>query len=174
MARPAKVRPTSKERCNDDVSTNHHASCWRPWSLAAPVHGQEAAPPPLAPQYVDEQAGVTLDTAIARALEREPSLRAVRDGHRRRTRTAAAGRPAPESDADVRTPQRTGRYGQPDQRRHSMAAGSVPPGRTRADGRARAAGDATRRHRSRTIAGGGRAHAVRRCRRGGPGGGHRR
>ena len=46
--------------------------------LAVPVRGQEAAPPPLAPQYVDAQAGVTLDTAITRALEREPSLRAVR------------------------------------------------------------------------------------------------
>ena len=47
--------------------------------LAAPVRGQEAAPAPaLAPQYVDEQGGVTLDAAITRALEREPSLRAVR------------------------------------------------------------------------------------------------
>ena len=47
--------------------------------LAAPVLGQETAPaPPFAPQYIDAQAGVTLDTAITRALEREPSLRAVR------------------------------------------------------------------------------------------------
>lgn len=47
--------------------------------LAAPVRGQEAAPAaPLAPRYVDEQGGVALDVAITRALEREPSLRAVR------------------------------------------------------------------------------------------------
>ena len=47
--------------------------------LAAPVRGQGAAPAaPLAPQYVDEQEGLALDVAITRALEREPSLRAVR------------------------------------------------------------------------------------------------
>ena len=46
--------------------------------LAVPARGQGPAPPALASQYVDERAGVGLDTAIARALEREPSLRAVR------------------------------------------------------------------------------------------------
>jgi len=46
--------------------------------LANPARGQGPAPPALASQYVDERAGVGLDTAIARALEREPSLRAVR------------------------------------------------------------------------------------------------
>ena len=46
--------------------------------LAAPARGQETAPSALASQYVDERAGLGLDTAIARALEREPSLRAVR------------------------------------------------------------------------------------------------
>lgn len=47
--------------------------------LAAPARGQEAArPTALAAQYVDERAGVGLDDAVARALEREPSLRAAR------------------------------------------------------------------------------------------------
>ena len=45
--------------------------------LAATARGQETAPA-RAPQYVDERAGMALDTAIARALDREPSLRAVR------------------------------------------------------------------------------------------------
>ena len=46
--------------------------------LAVPARGQGTAPSALASQYVDERAGLGLDTAIARALEREPSLRAVR------------------------------------------------------------------------------------------------
>jgi cobalt-zinc-cadmium efflux system outer membrane protein len=47
--------------------------------LAAPALGQEVAPLPSASShYVDERAGVGLDDAIARALEREPSLRAAR------------------------------------------------------------------------------------------------
>jgi cobalt-zinc-cadmium efflux system outer membrane protein len=47
--------------------------------LAVPARGQEATPlPSAAPHYVDERAGVGLDDAIARALEREPSLRAAR------------------------------------------------------------------------------------------------
>ena len=49
------------------------ALCW-----AVPARGQGTAPSALASQYVDERAGLGLDTAIARALEREPSLRAVR------------------------------------------------------------------------------------------------
>jgi len=46
--------------------------------LAVPARGQGTTPSALATQYVDEIAGLGLDTAIARALEREPSLRAVR------------------------------------------------------------------------------------------------
>jgi len=46
--------------------------------LVAPARGQGAAPSAPAPQHVDERAGVGLDAAIARALDREPSLRAVR------------------------------------------------------------------------------------------------
>ena len=46
--------------------------------LAGPARGQGTAPSALATQYVDEIAGLGLDTAIARALESEPSLRAVR------------------------------------------------------------------------------------------------
>ena len=46
--------------------------------LAVPARGQGTAPSALASQYVDERAGLGLDAAIARALEREPSLRAVR------------------------------------------------------------------------------------------------
>ena len=46
--------------------------------LAVPARGQGTAPWALASQYVDERTGLGLDTAIARALEREPSLRAVR------------------------------------------------------------------------------------------------
>ena len=45
---------------------------------AGPARGQGTGPSPLASQYVDERAGLGLDTAIARAREREPSLRAVR------------------------------------------------------------------------------------------------
>jgi len=47
-------------------------------ALAAPAHGQDVAPSSLATRYVDERAGVGLDAAIARALDREPSIRAVR------------------------------------------------------------------------------------------------
>ena len=48
-------------------------------ALAMPALGQEAAQPPsAASHYVDERAGVGLDDAIARALDREPSLRAAR------------------------------------------------------------------------------------------------
>ena len=47
-------------------------------ALAAPARGQNAAPSSLATQYVDERAGVGLDAAIARALDHEPSIRAVR------------------------------------------------------------------------------------------------
>lgn len=47
--------------------------------LSAPVRGQESAQQPsAAPHYVDERAGMTLDDAIARALDREPWLRAAR------------------------------------------------------------------------------------------------
>jgi cobalt-zinc-cadmium efflux system outer membrane protein len=47
-------------------------------ALAAPARGQGTAPSALASQYVDERSGLGLDAAIARALEREPSLRAAR------------------------------------------------------------------------------------------------
>ena len=46
--------------------------------LAVPARGQGTTPSALATQYVDELAGLGIDTAIARALQREPSLRAVR------------------------------------------------------------------------------------------------
>jgi cobalt-zinc-cadmium efflux system outer membrane protein len=46
--------------------------------LAVPARGQGTAPSVLASPYIDERAGMGLDTAIARALEGEPSLRAVR------------------------------------------------------------------------------------------------
>ena len=46
--------------------------------FVVPAHGQGTAPSALASQYVDERSGLELDRAIARALEREPSLRAVR------------------------------------------------------------------------------------------------
>src|SRR5688572_26564865 len=46
--------------------------------VAVPARGQGTVPSALASQYVDERTGLGLDTAIARALEREPSLRAVR------------------------------------------------------------------------------------------------
>jgi outer membrane protein, heavy metal efflux system len=50
-------------------------------TLRAITFGQgRPAPEPIAPQYIDEAAGITLDDAIARALEHEPSLRAVRTG----------------------------------------------------------------------------------------------
>jgi cobalt-zinc-cadmium efflux system outer membrane protein len=47
--------------------------------LAAPARGQAPVPSLLASPYdVDEATGVRLDTAIARALDRAPSVRAVR------------------------------------------------------------------------------------------------
>ncbi len=47
--------------------------------LAAPGRGQDATPPlAMASPYLDELTGVGLDAAIARALDREPALRAVR------------------------------------------------------------------------------------------------
>jgi cobalt-zinc-cadmium efflux system outer membrane protein len=47
-------------------------------AFGVPASGQGPAPSALASQYVDERAGLGLDTAIARALEREPALRAAR------------------------------------------------------------------------------------------------
>lgn len=48
-------------------------------ALAASVGAQDTPrPPALAAQYVDERTGVGLIDAIARALEREPSIRAAR------------------------------------------------------------------------------------------------
>ncbi|HLG55248.1 MAG TPA: TolC family protein [Vicinamibacterales bacterium] len=47
-------------------------------AFAIPARGQGTTPSPLASQYIDERAGLELNTAIARALEREPTLRAVR------------------------------------------------------------------------------------------------
>ena len=48
-------------------------------ALAAPAHGQEAAArAAMAAQYVDERAGLSLEDAIARALDQEPSLRGAR------------------------------------------------------------------------------------------------
>ena len=46
--------------------------------FAGPARGQGTAPSALASQYVDERAGLGLETAIAHALKHEPSLRAVR------------------------------------------------------------------------------------------------
>jgi cobalt-zinc-cadmium efflux system outer membrane protein len=47
--------------------------------LAAPVRGQELVQLSAAtPQYIDEREGISLDDAIARAVEREPALRAAR------------------------------------------------------------------------------------------------
>ena len=45
---------------------------------AAPVRGQGAAQPAAASPYVDVRAGVGLNEAVARALEREPALRGIR------------------------------------------------------------------------------------------------
>ncbi|MQA29003.1 MAG: hypothetical protein GEU82_04070 [Luteitalea sp.] len=66
-------------------------------ALAVPARGQGTAPSALASQYVDERAGLGLDTAITRALEREPSLRAVRSDIEaaRGLRRQAALRPNP-------------------------------------------------------------------------------
>ncbi len=47
--------------------------------LSVSLRGQESGrAPSMASQYIDERAGVALDDAIARALEREPTLRATR------------------------------------------------------------------------------------------------
>lgn len=47
-------------------------------AFVAPARAQETASSALTMQYVDERAGVGLDAAIARALDHEPSIRAVR------------------------------------------------------------------------------------------------
>jgi outer membrane protein, heavy metal efflux system len=67
--------------------------------LTAPaVRGQGAVTPSTsAARYMDEQAGITLEAAISRALEREPALRAVRAdvAAARGLREQAALRPNP-------------------------------------------------------------------------------
>lgn len=67
------------------------------FALAVPARGQEAAPPLMATQYVDERTGLGLDAAIARAIEREPALRAARTdlAVARGTRAQAGLRPNP-------------------------------------------------------------------------------
>jgi cobalt-zinc-cadmium efflux system outer membrane protein len=66
--------------------------------MAPAVRGQDAVTAgPSTARYMDEQAGVTLEAAISRALEREPSLRAVRAdvAVARALRQQAALRPNP-------------------------------------------------------------------------------
>lgn len=46
------------------------------WTVAA--HAQEPSTRELMSQYIDERAGMSLDAAVARAVQQEPSLRAVR------------------------------------------------------------------------------------------------
>lgn len=75
-------------------------------ALTAPVHGQDgAARVPLVRSYVDESTGLSLDAAIARAHEREPSLRAVRtEVEAARGRREEAGlRPNPSVSVEHRT-----------------------------------------------------------------------
>lgn len=70
--------------------------------LAIPAGGQERAPfAPQATPYLDEFAGVGLDVAIARALDREPSLRGVRADI-----DVARGLQQPRTYADVLSPRR--------------------------------------------------------------------
>ena len=78
---------------------------WGAAALAAPAHGQDAAERvPLARSYVDESTGLGLDAAIARAHEREPSLRAVRAevAAARGRREQAGLRPNPSVTAEHR------------------------------------------------------------------------
>lgn len=64
---------------------------------AAPVRGQDAGAASGVSQYLDERSGLGLDMAIARALEREPSLRAARADVevKRGARVQASLRPNP-------------------------------------------------------------------------------
>lgn len=74
--------------------------------LAAAAYGQDVAERvPLARSYVDESTGLGLDAAIARAHEREPSLRAVRtEVEAARGRREQAGlRPNPSVSVEHRT-----------------------------------------------------------------------
>jgi cobalt-zinc-cadmium efflux system outer membrane protein len=48
--------------------------------VGAPMQAQENARVQVAQRYIDERSGVTLEAAIARALEREPMIRAIRAG----------------------------------------------------------------------------------------------
>lgn len=48
--------------------------------LSAPLRGQEIGSGAAARPYLDERSGIGLDDAMARALEREPTLRATRTG----------------------------------------------------------------------------------------------
>lgn len=65
-------------------------------ALASPARGQQAEAPAAA-AYVNQAAGLALDDAVARALEREPSLRAARTdiAVARGLRAQAALRPNP-------------------------------------------------------------------------------
>lgn len=75
-------------------------------ALTTPVRGQDAAARvPLARSYVDESTGLSMDGAIARAQEREPSLRAVRaEVEAARGRREQAGlRPNPLVSVEHRT-----------------------------------------------------------------------
>ena len=118
--------------------------------LTAPaVRGQEVPTTgPSAARYMAEPTGMTLEAAISRALEHEPSLRAVRAdvAVAQGLRQQAALRPNPT--LVLRTPGGAGgnRQSNDDQRR--MAARSVPQGRTGADRRSRTGGHPVRGVRS--------------------------
>ena len=62
------------------MKTRRHVACLMLGALlmSSTTQGQEAVTTGKPAQYMDEQNGVTLEAAISRALEREPSLRAVR------------------------------------------------------------------------------------------------
>jgi outer membrane protein, heavy metal efflux system len=63
------------------MKTRRHVVCSMLGALlmSSTMHGQDPViTGKPAPQYIDEQNGITLEVAISRALEREPSLRAVR------------------------------------------------------------------------------------------------
>ena len=137
--------------------------------LAVPARGQGTAPSALATQYVDELAGLGLDTAIARALEREPSLRAVRSDIE-----AARGL---QQQADLH-PNPTLTFERRDEPGGTDNLTSIgiewPLDLSRRGGRVQTAervttGHAIRRRRSRTIADCGCTDAVRHRRGGGAG-----
>ena len=137
MVRRDAVRSISKGRCNEEsaCASSQSVSSWSA-CRARPGTARRCQPAATSP-YIDPVGGLTLDDAIARALEREPSLRAARTqiDVAQGARMQAELRPNPSMSFVAATG--AGRDRQPDPRRAAMAAGSVSESRPRRRRRSR-------------------------------------